>query len=386
MSGDYPMTEYPVKVRVMHIFSLFSAWAFVTMPAAMLAAAFHDALEKRRLVQAKRRKEAMCKIIRLVRKILLRRRFRQVVGTAIERHRQGYTKAGLARQKYPGLARLLAMLNSGEEYLFVLGLCTVMHVSFAMLRSIPQLQPEAMLWDMLMLPMVMFFVLNFIGRFVTAFMNPKYHCSSRRFICSFQRCCQLAAAVVYFLHLAFPDDERLVRWTCAAQCVWVLNFGQILGTSTLLGLVWSEIRETLFVMTFVSSTFWALSATLWYLSEGGATSAVGMTDMFSTLYYTCIFLLGEWCSFDFSPVGAGLSMLYAIVGVGLNAMPMAAFQDALTNLTGAGAYNVVVARRQLLHNSSNLSAGGNVTSPENVRVRKSEVEMQVLQSLDQEMI
>ncbi|CAL1131196.1 unnamed protein product [Cladocopium goreaui] len=57
MSGDYPMTEYPVKVRVMHIFSLFSAWAFVTMPAAMLAAAFHDALEKRRLVQAKRRKE-----------------------------------------------------------------------------------------------------------------------------------------------------------------------------------------------------------------------------------------------------------------------------------------------------------------------------------------
>lgn len=38
--------------------SLFSAWAFVTMPAAMLAAAFHDALEKRRIVAAKRRKEA----------------------------------------------------------------------------------------------------------------------------------------------------------------------------------------------------------------------------------------------------------------------------------------------------------------------------------------
>ena len=36
---------------------MFSAWAFVTMPVAMLAAAFHDALEKRRLVGAKRRKE-----------------------------------------------------------------------------------------------------------------------------------------------------------------------------------------------------------------------------------------------------------------------------------------------------------------------------------------
>ena len=29
---------------------------------------------------------------------------------------------------------------------------------------------------------------------------------------------------------------------------------------------------------------------------------------------------------------AGLSMLYSIVGVGLNAMPMAAVQDALTNM------------------------------------------------------
>ena len=27
--------------------------------------------------------------------------------------------------------------------------------------------------------------------------------------------------------------------------------------------------------------------------------------MLFSRYYTCIFLLGEWCSFDFSPVGAG---------------------------------------------------------------------------------
>ncbi|CAK9094852.1 unnamed protein product [Durusdinium trenchii] len=102
MSGDYPMTEYPVKVRAMHICSLFVAWAFVTMPVAMLAAAFHDALEKRRLVAAKRRHEAMCKIVRMLRRVILRRRFRHVVDTAFAEHQQQFTRVGVARRKYPG--------------------------------------------------------------------------------------------------------------------------------------------------------------------------------------------------------------------------------------------------------------------------------------------
>eukprot|EP00913_Durusdinium_trenchii_P009216 g8664.t1 len=115
MSGDYPMTEYPVKVRAMHICSLFVAWAFVTMPVAMLAAAFHDALEKRRLVAAKRRHEAMCKIVRMLRRVILRRRFRHVVDTAFAEHQQQFTRVGVARRKYPGLAQLLGFLNSNEE-------------------------------------------------------------------------------------------------------------------------------------------------------------------------------------------------------------------------------------------------------------------------------
>ena len=392
MSGDYPMTEYPGKVRVMHICSLFSAWAFVTMPVAMLAAAFHDALEKRRLVGAKRRKEAMSKIIRLLRGILLRRRFRQVVDMAVEQQRENFTKVGMARKKYPGLARLVWTLNSSEGYLYVLGLCTCMHVGLSMLRSVPQLQPEGIIWDVAMFPLVFFFFLNFAGRFATAFMNPLCHCSPRKYISSVQRWCQILAVFVYVLYLVSPHDERLLRLMCGTQMAWIFNFGQILGTSSLLSLVWSEIRETLFVMTFVSSTFWALSATLWYLSEEGSEQ---MTDMFSTLYYTCIFLLGEWCSFDFSPFGAGLSMLYSIVGVGLNAMPMAAFQDALTNLTDAGVYNVVIQRRKWVHTASGLSnnvcdaVDADVTrmsqdiSPGRNRIRKSEVEMQVIQSLDQ---
>ena len=46
-------------------------------------------------------------------------------------------------------------------------------------------------------------------------------------------------------------------------------------------------------------------------------------------YYTCIFLLGEWCSFDFSPVGAGRVFLCHLQGIfmeypflyGLNSHP-----------------------------------------------------------------
>ncbi|CAK9016677.1 unnamed protein product [Durusdinium trenchii] len=104
------------------------------------------------------------------------------------------------------------------------------------------------------------------------------------------------------------------------------------------------------------------------------------------MYYTCIFLLGEWCSFDFSPMGAGLSMLYAIVGVGLNAMPMAAVQDALTNLTDSGAYDVVLERRKLMQSCSNLSNASSAPAeakPGAWKPRKTEIEMQILDSLDQ---
>ncbi|CAE6940480.1 unnamed protein product [Symbiodinium sp. CCMP2592] len=381
MSGDYPMTEYPVKVRLVHACSLFSAWAFVTMPAAMLTSAFHDALEKRRILAAQQRNQALCKIVRMLRRIILRRRFRGVAERALAQHSKQMTSVGLARKKYPRLAWLLMFLHSDERYLFVLGTATVFHVGVASLRTIPQLQPEAMTWDLVMLPCILFFALNFLGRGSTAFMNPSYRCSTLFFVSSYQRILQLVAFCLYFYHLAKPGDEPRLKRACAAQVSFIVNFGQILGTSALLNLVWAEIRESVIVMSFVSGTFWVLSATLWYLAEGGEQ---GMTDMFSTLYYTCIFLLGEWCSFDFSPVGAGLSMLYSIVGVGLNAMPMAAVQDALTNMTDSGVYHLMVERRRLIHSGSNLRGSDDSDARwKEYRPRRTEVEMQVIESIDQ---
>ncbi|CAE7459734.1 unnamed protein product [Symbiodinium natans] len=381
MSGDYPMTEYPVKVRLVHACSLFSAWAFVTMPAAMLTSAFHDALEKRRLLASQKRNQALCKIVRLLRRIILRRRFRGVADRALAQHSKQLTSVGLARQKYPRLAWLLMFLHSDGTYLFVLGTATLFHIGVASLRTIPELEPQAIAWDVAMFPLILFFVLNFAGRGSTAFMNPTYRCSTLFFVTSYQRLLQLLAFGLYFHHLAAPNDERRLKRACAAQISFIVNFGQILGTSSLLNLVWAEIRESLIVMSFVSGTFWVLSATLWYLAEG---PDQGMTDMFSTLYYTCIFLLGEWCSFDFSPVGAGLSMLYSIVGVGLNAMPMAAVQDALTNMTDSGAYHLMVERRRLIHSTSNLRSSEEADARlANYRPRRTEVEMQVIDSLDQ---
>ena len=54
----------------------------------------------------------------------------------------------------------------------------------------------------------------------------------------------------------------------------------------------------------------------------------GLNDAWTALMF--VFICIQWqCQ-------PGLSMLYSIVGVGLNAMPMAAVQDALTNLSLSG--------------------------------------------------
>lgn len=111
-----------------------------------------------------------------------------------------------------------------------------MHVGLSMLRTIPELQPKALLWDVLMLPLVTFFSLNFLGRVLTAFLNPLCRCSPLYFMCSLQRLLQLIAFGIYFAHLAVYHDERLLRWSCAWQMALIFNFGQILGTSCLLNL------------------------------------------------------------------------------------------------------------------------------------------------------
>lgn len=95
----------------------------------------------------------------------------------------------------------------------------------------------------------------------------------------------------------------------------------------------------------VALIVWVGGATMFYYLEphnedeaesaarGGEDAAV-FTSILDALYYTAIFLAGEWSSVDFTPLGSVLCMVMALIGVALFSIPVGVlfegFQDMLT--------------------------------------------------------
>merc|ERR1719181_1035761 len=87
LSGDYPLTQYPVLVRVVHLASFFTGWAFVGLPSAVLMSGFRKAFEDKRKQARHKRAAASSKIQKFARGWIVRRRLREVVQAAVNQAR-----------------------------------------------------------------------------------------------------------------------------------------------------------------------------------------------------------------------------------------------------------------------------------------------------------
>lgn len=348
MGGDYPMTEYPLGVRMYHLLSLFFAWAFVSMPAAIFSAAFRDALEARRIIEQSRRQKASSTICKTLRRVALRRRFRYVVLQAMAVHRSVSTQLLRSRTTNIGLTNLFEMVEKGPNYRRLLIFSTLSHLVLSMLRTVPQFSSDSLWWDLCLIPCIAFSVFNLVVRGATAFLNPAFKLSLTNYLVAFRTLTTIIAILIYFVDLfrfLVAGKRDLLPLACAVQMFSYSQLGWLVSSNAILSLIWTETRDIFIVTGYIASVFWILTSTLWYLfEEHWHDGELGMTDMFSTMYYTCIFLLGEWCNFDFSPLGAALSMLYSLVGVGIQAMPMATVADSLGSLMESGAYDAVIKR------------------------------------------
>jgi hypothetical protein len=74
-----------------------------------------------------------------------------------------------------------------------------------------------------------------------------------------------------------------------------------------------------------------------FVAAGGESPAV-FTSIVDALFYMSIFMAGEWCTVDFTPMGSVLCTFFAIVGVALFSIPVGVlfegFQDMLEERHG----------------------------------------------------
>ena len=73
------------------------------------------------------------------------------------------------------------------------------------------------------------------------------------------------------------------------------------------------------------------------LAAGGEDPAV-FTSIVDAMYYCTIFLAGEWCKVDFTPLGSVICTVVALIGVALFSIPVGVlfegFQDMMAEKAG----------------------------------------------------
>eukprot|EP00931_Biecheleriopsis_adriatica_P046497 TRINITY_DN26702_c0_g1_i1.p1 TRINITY_DN26702_c0_g1~~TRINITY_DN26702_c0_g1_i1.p1 ORF type:complete len:227 (+),score=36.78 TRINITY_DN26702_c0_g1_i1:85-681(+) len=87
---------------------------------------------------------------------------------------------------------------------------------------------------------------------------------------------------------------------------------------------------------FMALLVWICGSVLFYEFEQDNPRMEGaFKDLPSSMYYTIIFLGGEWAKIDFTPGGRIVCMIYCVAGIGLYGIPIGAvfeaFSDVLEN-------------------------------------------------------
>jgi voltage-gated potassium channel len=159
------------------------------------------------------------------------------------------------------------------------------------------------------------------------------------YIKSFFGTADLLALLPFYLELGFARFGVAYdpAWLGVLRLLRILQLEHFTEAFTLLDDVFRACRNTLVATSFLAIIIWVFSSYLFYVLERG-NPAVG--DAFDSLpnamYYTAIFLSGEWGHTDFTPAGKVLCCFLVVVGLGLYAMPVAAFFDAFGEVLAKG--------------------------------------------------
>ena len=100
--------------------------------------------------------------------------------------------------------------------------------------------------------------------------------------------------------------------------------------------------STLAATGLLGAIVWLGCGSLFYVFEqhnADCTDEAGLNafrNIPNSLYYTAIFLGGEWCQTDFTVAGQCVCMFLCVVGIALYAIPLGAIFDAFQELLAAG--------------------------------------------------
>ena len=247
------------------------------------------------------------------------------------------------------------------RYKKFLGWLVFLNIVAVVLESMPSVEPNVphFLWQGFEGVSVLFFSVEYVINVLTAAYDPKHNFSCITYMTSFIGMSDLFSIVPFYVQtLVLPAlygdaaegmfDGTIFRIMRLAR---ILEFEQFFEAFTLLDDVFTKAGPVLKATGVLALILWVGSASMFYYSsphadtdddavnEGGEDAAV-FTSIVDALYYTSIFMAGEWCNVDFTPFGGLVCICLAMVGVALFSIPVGVlfegFQDMLTEKHGGG--------------------------------------------------
>jgi len=165
------------------------------------------------------------------------------------------------------------------------------------------------------------FTVDFLARLFSAKFNPAVGHSVLGYLFSFYGAVDLLSIAPFYVGLAVSQNHSTVFRIFRLCRLFQLE--HFMEAFTLLDDVFCDCSDILAATGLLALIIWLGAATLFYTFEQNNPNLDGAFDNIpDALYFTAIFLGGEWAVCDFTPEGKLVAMVLCIVGIALYAIPV----------------------------------------------------------------
>jgi len=345
ITGDYPIADYKLRSMPLHFVFVILGMCCVAAFTGIFTAGFRNYLEDdhavaRRAVARQRLDTLTSSIIAIQYRFRRKRKLRSAVYSSEEIAYGMYqhpfqTIRDLVQRKEDAGVKLIAFFN----------IILVVNLINTLLSSVDEVEWHfADLLETIELVCALVFTFEYLLRLMAASPPGSNILEPFRII---DLLC-LAPSVLYFINggegmnndhhghssMWAKSEEMEAFIDCAMifRAVRIFDIPAIKKEARKTARAVCAISSSLFMPTILALNVWVFSASIFHWSENyyKGPEQENMSTIPSALYWTSIYIIGEWANVDFSPgAGSRLCIFYCLVAVCVFAIPVGIIADAV---------------------------------------------------------
>jgi len=350
LTGDYPLINYTIQAQLVLFVALVCAVGVVAVPTGLLASGFQSELEAFRKEEKKAKEQATTKVEKMIKTWVARWRLRKKVQAKVQLERRRSVDNMKVKQDVSLMKKISVFLNggnlAGRTWAILMPVLGVLNVASVIVESVEPAR-EAIgqqALDTFELVSVLIFTVGYVLQVYAAPMSSKYDFQRRNYLFNFFGIVDLITILPWWVqtllellqHIGLFEGANIVNAFIfrVFRLLRLLQLEDFLSAFTLLDDAWAQCKDTMVATGFLALLVWVCGGVLFYNFENGNPNFDG--DPFGSLpmslYYTGIFLGGEWALIDFTPPGQIVCIFYCVIGIGLHGIPVGAVFEAFQNV------------------------------------------------------